>query len=172
MSFSTATKCDYHALLMMLDASYHCIEKRGLAARASHDEYAEQTAQRSLSMLLEATLEALNTHVDGAISNRDLVTMSKTPTAADYRASRDTHLAALEKRFGFSRANLPGWDAVKKTNDQSNSVKHRLGVTVRAGSTTPLDIEDIVDLDKGELLLRMDRIHGWIVALGEACQLS
>src|SRR6185437_4558420 len=119
MNFSLATKQDYHARLMMLDTAYACIVKRGLSARSAGDTYTEETARRALTVLLEATLASLNTHVDDAISSCDVVTKPTPPTTADHRAARETHLAALEVRFSFTRDQLPGWAGVKKTNDQA-----------------------------------------------------
>ena len=168
MNFSAATEQDYHARSLMLDVAYACIVKRGLGARAAGDKYGEETARRALTVLLEATLESLNTHVDDAIVSCNLTTKPRTPTVADHRATREAHLAALESRFAFKRSNLPGWDSVKKTNEQANAVKHRLGITWRPGTTTPLAIEDVVDLEEKELLLRMDEVHKWVLALGGA----
>ncbi len=171
MNFSLAIKQDYHAGLLMLDTAYSSIVERGLKSRRASDVPSAETAQRALTILLEATLESLNTSIDGAIAACDLATKPKDPTIADHRAARETRLADLEGRFGFKRDDLPGWREVAKTNDQANAVKHRLGITLRTGTTTPLSVKDVVELDEKELLLRMDEVYRWILALGEACKL-
>lgn len=171
MNFSAATKQDHQARLLMLDVSYASIVQRGLAARSAHDEDSEHTARRALNLLLEATLESLNTHVDDAISSCDMTTKPTQPTLTDQRAHRETHLVALEKRFAFQRADLPGWAAVRKTGDQTNAIKHRLGMTMRPGTTTPWSIEDVVELEEKDLFVRMDDVHDWVLALGRQCKL-
>jgi hypothetical protein len=172
MTFLEACNREYQALLLMLCVSYRSIEEHGVAARVSGDVGSARTSAKALTALLEATLGALNAHVDSAIVSCALVTKPTVPTVAEHRASREENLTALEGRFAFDRRDLPQWGAVKNTNDQTNALKHRLGLTIRRGAAAPLSIEEAVELTEPVLLQRIDDVHEWVVSLGRACDLN
>jgi hypothetical protein len=155
----------------MLDASYVAIEQRVRVARREGKREAEVIALTALTHLLESTLQAINSHVDAAILVCHDSARDGGKTVAETRLQREDRLKALEDRFKFRRAELPGWTAVKLTNDQTNAVKHRLGFTYRRASEGRLSIADGVSLDDRELLLRLDEVHEWILALGRNCGL-
>jgi hypothetical protein len=171
MTFLEAAQREYQALLFMLTTAYPCITERGLSLKRAGDLREAQKAQDALTFLLEATLEALNTHVDAAIAACAIATKSETVATSDFRRHRDDHIGVLESRFLFERGDLPGWDAVKLTKHQSNAVKHRLGLTMRTGITTALQVEDEVELSEPALLERIDDVHKWVTALGNICGL-
>lgn len=169
-TFEESTTRDYRALLVMLQASYAAIERRARDARSAGNREAEAIARIALAHLLESTLQALNSHVDAAI----LIchnSVSEGATVKGTRLHRGERMKALEDHFSFDGSGLPGWDAVKQTNDQANAIKHRLGITYRAVEGGRLAIEDDVTLSEPELLLRLDEVHDWILALGRKCGL-
>jgi hypothetical protein len=152
----------------MLDTAYDCIQRRGLEARSRGETHTTEIAQVALTALLEATLEAMNTLVDSAVAACEHVTDPNTPTVADTRLHRGDRLRILEQRFSFDHQKLPAWDAVALTSRQAGAVKHRLGLTWRPGTSTPLSIEDGVGLTEDELLGRIDDVRTWVEALGRA----
>ncbi len=166
MQFDEAASRDMRALRVMLEVAYACIVRNGLDARARGDAEGEATARTALTLLLESTLMTLNSHIDGAIAACELSTNPKVPTVAATRAPRTEQLSRLEVRFTFDRTQLPGWDAVSVTNDQSNAVKHRLGLTWATGTTTPLSITDSVEIERTKLLSRTYEVEAWVTALG------
>lgn len=82
----------------------------------------------------------------------------------DTRLQRGDRLGALETRVGFKRSELPGWDAVKLTNDQTNAIKHRLGFTFRRAAEGKLSVQEDATVTEPELLLRLDDVHHWVLA--------
>jgi hypothetical protein len=171
VSFEESTRREHDALLMALRLSYAAIEREGLAAARAGDSATKRTAQEALTVALEAYLQSLNTFVDDAIATAAMLTKPTAVTVTDHRLQREDRLTTLEQRFGFKRQELSDWAAVDKTNAQVRAVKHRLGLTMRVGTTTPLSIEDAVELDLTGLSNRVDQSYSWIVALGRACKL-
>lgn len=165
MTFEQSGTRDYQALLVMLDTSYAAIEQRVRAARGAGNREAETIALTALTHPLESTLQAINSHVDAAVpichdSAKDGARVG------DTRLQRGDRLGALETRFGFKGSELPGWDAVKMTNDQTNAIKHRLGFTFRRAAEGKLSVQEDVAVTEPELLLRLDDVHDWALALG------
>lgn len=171
MTFEQAVMQDYRAIMFMLARSYRCIERAGRDARARNHNDTVTNARSALTALLEATLQTLNSNVDSAIAAVESVTATSTPTVSTTRAQRSDRVAALEQRFRFSAKEPQGWNAVAKTNDETNALQHRLGLSWGPGVTTPLALLDSVDPTETELLARLDDVQSWLLALGFAAGL-
>lgn len=157
-------------MLLLLDTAYACVRRRASELRESGDREQLRCALTALTFLLEGVLQSLNAHVDGAILACYAATRDDRIEAGDHSKHRDVLLAALEKRFVFKRKELPQWDAVDTTSRQANAVKHRLGLTFKDTAEGQLALEG-VNLSERDLLLRLDTVHEWVIALGRTAGL-